>query len=155
MEIQQAKNAENTSITLLPPRSGAGGQHVNTTNSAVRVTHVPTNTVVACQDERSQHRNKAKALKLLAQRVNGAAAAKASADRSASRAKLAGSGERAERIRTYNSPHDRVTDHRCNVTANSVDRVLNGDFPLDDILDALAQLDKDTRLAEFDAESGA
>lgn len=132
--------------------SGAGGQHVNTTNSAVRVTHLPTNTVVSIQDERSQHRNKAKALKVLASRVVGAQAAAAAAARSASRAKLAGSGDRAERIRTYNAPHDRVTDHRSGFTANSVDRVLRGDL-LDDVVASLEAADRDARMVEFEESS--
>ena len=88
--------------------SGAGGQHVNTTNSAVRATHLPTNTVVSIQDERSQHRNKAKALELLARRVGGALAQQRAAEESAQRLSLRGSGDRSERIRTYNAPHDRV-----------------------------------------------
>ena len=132
--------------------SGAGGQHVNTTNSAVRITHLPTNTVVSIQDERSQHRNKAKALKVLASRVHGAKRAADAAQRSESRARLAGSGDRAERIRTYNAPHDRVVDHRSNHTANSMDRVLKGDL-LDDILGSLEDLDKEHRIAEFERAS--
>ena len=132
--------------------SGAGGQHVNTTNSAVRVTHLPTGTVVSIQDERSQHRNKAKALKVLASRVVGARAAAAAAARSASRARLAGSGDRAERIRTYNAPHDRVTDHRSGFTANSVDRVLRGDL-LDDVVASLEAADRDARMVEFEESS--
>ena len=131
--------------------SGAGGQHVNCTDSAVRVTHGPTNTVVAIQDERSQHRNKAKALALLAKRVAGAAAADAAAERSTARAGLAGTGERAERIRTYNAPHDRVTDHRCGATVPGVGRVLDGAL-LGDFVDALARMDEDARLAAAVAE---
>ncbi|KAH8051173.1 translation release factor [Aureococcus anophagefferens] len=100
-------------------------------------------------DERSQHRNKAKALKVLASRVVGAQAAAAAAARSASRAKLAGSGDRAERIRTYNAPHDRVTDHRSGFTANSVDRVLRGDL-LDDVVASLEAADRDARMVEFE-----
>ncbi|KAK7236772.1 translation release factor [Aureococcus anophagefferens] len=114
--------------------SGAGGQHATT------------------RDERSQHRNKAKALKVLASRVVGAQAAAAAAARSASRAKLAGSGDRAERIRTYNAPHDRVTDHRSGFTANSVDRVLRGDL-LDDVVASLEAADRDARMVEFEESS--
>ena len=132
--------------------SGAGGQHVNTTNSAVRITHLPTNTVVSIQDERSQHRNKAKALKVLASRIHGAKRAADAAQRSESRARLAGSGDRAERIRTYNAPHDRVTDHRSGFTANSVDRVLRGDL-LDDVVASLEAADRDARMVEFEESS--
>ena len=88
--------------------SGAGGQHINKTDSAVRVTHLPTGIVAECQDDRSQHRNKAKALELLARRVGGALAQQRAAEESAQRLSLRGSGDRSERIRTYNAPHDRV-----------------------------------------------
>ncbi|EGB02968.1 hypothetical protein AURANDRAFT_12526, partial [Aureococcus anophagefferens] len=134
-----------TRMEIFNPTSMRAYQNVNTTNSAVRVTHLPTGTVVSIQDERSQHRNKAKALKVLASRVVGAQAAAAAAARSASRAKLAGSGDRAERIRTYNAPHDRVTDHRSGFTANSVDRVLRGDL-LDDVVASLEAADRDARM---------
>ena len=116
------------------------------------MTHLPTGTVVSIQDERSQHRNKAKALELLRQRVLGARAAAAAAARSEIRGKLAGSGERAERIRTYNAPHDRVTDHRCSLTAPGVPRVLSGEG-LEDIVEALARMEADERLREFEASA--
>lgn len=128
--------------------SGAGGQHVNTTNSAVRATHVPTGIVVAIQDERSQHQNRDKALRVLAARVAAQKAAQKHQDRSQRRAAIAGSGDRSERIRTYNVPHDRVVDHRLNYTAHSVDRVLSADL-LDDFLVRLYERDKALRLAAF------
>jgi peptide chain release factor 1 len=111
--------------------SGAGGQHVNRTDSAVRITHIPTGTVVACQEERSQHKNKEKALRLLSSRIAEEQRRKAAAEMSATRATQIGSGDRSERIRTYNFPQNRVTDHRINVTLYKLDRVLEGD--LDDL----------------------
>ncbi|KAJ8603855.1 hypothetical protein CTAYLR_000312 [Chrysophaeum taylorii] len=125
--------------------SGAGGQHVNTTDSAVRVTHLPTGLVVSIQDERSQHMNRTKALRVLAARVHAQKAAAKQAERNQQRAALAGSGERSERVRTYNIPHDRVTDHRVNHTANSVLRVLSGEL-LDDFVSRLVLFDRDLKL---------
>jgi peptide chain release factor 1 len=117
--------------------SGAGGQHVNTTDSAIRITHLPTGLVVECQDERSQHKNRARAMSLLASRLAAAqkeAAARARADE---RKSLVGSGDRSERIRTYNFPQGRVTDHRINLTLYRLPEVLEGD--LDPVLDPLHQ----------------
>lgn len=111
--------------------SGAGGQHVNRTDSAVRITHVPTGTVVACQEERSQHKNREKAMRLLSSRIAEEERRKAAAEMSASRSIQVGSGDRSERIRTYNFPQNRVTDHRINVTLYKLDRVMEGD--LDDL----------------------
>lgn len=111
--------------------SGAGGQHVNRTDSAVRITHIPTGTVVACQEERSQHKNKEKALRYLATRIAEEKRRKAAAEMSANRASQVGSGDRSERIRTYNFPQNRVTDHRIDVTLYKLDRVMEGD--LDDL----------------------
>lgn len=111
--------------------SGAGGQHVNRTDSAVRITHIPTGTVVACQEERSQHKNREKAMRLLASRIAEEERRKAAAEMSASRSIQVGSGDRSERIRTYNFPQNRVTDHRINVTLYKLDRVMEGD--LDDL----------------------
>ncbi|HSX37883.1 MAG TPA: peptide chain release factor 1 [Chlamydiales bacterium] len=108
--------------------SGAGGQHVNRTDSAVRLTHIPTGTVVACQEERSQHKNKEKALKLLTFRIAEEERRKAAAAMSASRSSQVGSGDRSERIRTYNFPQNRVTDHRIGVTLYHLDRVMEGDL---------------------------
>jgi peptide chain release factor 1 len=107
--------------------SGPGGQSVNTTDSAVRITHLPTGLVVSCQDEKSQHKNKAKALKILRARLLERAQAEQQADQAQSRRSMVGSGDRSERVRTYNFPQGRVTDHRINLTLYSLDRVLDGD----------------------------
>ena len=115
--------------------SGAGGQHINKTDSAVRITHLPTGTVVECQDERSQHKNKAKALALLASRLENAKRAAADAATSEMRRDLVGSGDRSERIRTYNYPQGRMTDHRINLTLYKLDAVMEGD--LTELLDSL------------------
>lgn len=115
--------------------SGPGGQSVNTTDSAVRVTHLPSGLVVACQDEKSQHKNKAKALKILRARLLERAQAEQHAEVAESRRSMVGTGERSERIRTYNFPQGRVTDHRINLTLYSLDRVIEGDIgPLIDAL---------------------
>ena len=111
--------------------SGAGGQHVNTTDSAVRIVHIPTGTVVTCQDERSQHKNKDKAMRLLSARIAEEQRRKAHSEMSAIRQEQVGSGDRSERIRTYNFPQNRITDHRINLTLYKLDRVMDGD--LDDI----------------------
>ena len=126
---------------------GAGGQHVNTTDSAVRITHIPSGVVVACQDEKSQHKNKAKAMKLLRAKLYEFERARAAAERAASRKNQVGSGDRSERIRTYNFPQGRVTDHRINVTLYKLDRVLGGE--LDDLIEPLIADDQATRLAEL------
>ncbi|HSX10452.1 MAG TPA: peptide chain release factor 1 [Chlamydiales bacterium] len=111
--------------------SGAGGQHVNRTDSAVRITHIPTGTVVACQEERSQHKNKDKAMRLLTSRIAEEQRRKAHQEMSAIRQSQVGSGDRSERIRTYNFPQNRVTDHRIDLTLYKLDRVMEGD--LDDL----------------------
>ncbi len=115
--------------------SGAGGQHINKTDSAVRVTHLPTGLVVECQDDRSQHRNKAQALAVLAARLEQRQRQQAQAEEAAQRKSLVGSGDRSDRIRTYNVPQGRITDHRINLTLYKIDAILNGD--LDELLDAL------------------
>ena len=115
--------------------SGPGGQSVNTTDSAVRITHLPTNLVVTCQDEKSQHKNKAKALKILRSRLLDKAQEEQHAEIAASRKSMVGSGDRSERIRTYNFPQSRLTDHRINLTVHTLERVLEGE--LDPIIDAL------------------
>jgi peptide chain release factor 1 len=116
--------------------SGPGGQSVNTTDSAVRVTHLPSGLVVTCQDEKSQHKNKAKALKILRARLLDHARQEQQASIAANRRAMVGSGDRSEKIRTYNFPQSRITDHRVNLTLHQLDRVLDGD--LDPIIDALA-----------------
>ena len=116
--------------------SGPGGQSVNTTDSAVRVTHLPTGLVVTCQDEKSQHKNKAKALKILRARLLDRARQDQQATIAANRRAMVGSGDRSEKFRTYNFPQSRITDHRVNLTLHQLDRVLDGD--LDPVVDALA-----------------
>jgi peptide chain release factor 1 len=127
--------------------SGPGGQSVNTTDSAVRITHLPTGIVVQQQDEKSQHKNKAKALKVMRARLYQAERTALEAERAAARRDQVGSGDRSERIRTYNFPQGRVTDHRINVTLYKLDKVLSGES-LDELVDALTADDEATRLAE-------
>ena len=115
--------------------SGAGGQHINKTSSAIRVTHLPTGTVVECQDERSQFKNKEKALKVLRARLYDAEKEKADAAIASDRKAQVGTGDRSERIRTYNYPQGRVTDHRIGLTLYKIDSILNGD--IDEIVDGL------------------
>ncbi len=117
--------------------SGAGGQHVNTTDSAVRITHIPTGTVVTCQDERSQIKNKAKAMKVLKARIYEAERERKEAEMSEKRKKQVGGGDRSEKIRTYNYPQNRITDHRVGVTLKKLDIVMQG--YLDDLLDPLME----------------
>ncbi len=115
---------------------GAGGQHVNKTKSAIRITHLPTNTIVFVQDERSQHKNRARAMALLRARLYDMQRQKRDAERAADRRAQVGSGDRSERIRTYNFPQGRVTDHRINLTLYKLDKVMSGEA-LDEIIDAL------------------
>ena len=115
--------------------SGAGGQHINKTDSAVRITHLPTGIVVECQDDRSQHRNKAQALSVLAARINDAKQRAQQKEIASQRKTLIGSGDRSERIRTYNFPQGRITDHRINLTLYKIDAIMDGD--LDELLGAL------------------
>ena len=127
--------------------SGPGGQSVNTTDSAVRITHLPTGIVVSQQDEKSQHKNRAKAMKILRARIYDAERARVEAARAADRKGQVGSGDRSERIRTYNFPQGRVTDHRINFTLYKLDRVIVGEA-LDEVIDALVSEDQARRLAE-------
>jgi peptide chain release factor 1 len=116
--------------------SGAGGQHVNKTDSAIRVTHLPTGIVVECQDSRSQHKNREKALGVLAARIRDKQVSERQAKTASTRKSLIGSGDRSQRIRTYNFPQGRVTDHRINLTLYKIERIMDGE--LDELLDALA-----------------
>jgi peptide chain release factor 1 len=126
--------------------SGPGGQSVNTTDSAVRVTHLPTGVVVQQQDEKSQHKNKAKALKVLRARLYDMERAAREAERAATRRGQVGTGERSEKVRTYNFPQNRVTDHRINLTLHKIDRIMAGE--LDEIIEALIADDEASRLSE-------
>ena len=124
--------------------SGAGGQHVNKTESAIRITHLPTGTVVECQDERSQYKNRARAMSILASRLAQAEREKQAAAVAAERRSQVGTGMRNERIRTYNFPQGRVTDHRIGLTLYKIDQIMNGD--LDELIDALVTADQAEKL---------
>ena len=124
--------------------SGAGGQHINKTSSAIRITHIPTGTVVECQDERSQHKNRDKAMRVLRSRLYEAEVEKQQAAIAADRKSQVGTGDRSERIRTYNFPENRVSDHRIKLTIYKLDQFLNGD--MDEILDALIAADTAEKL---------
>ncbi|MBC8269480.1 MAG: peptide chain release factor 1 [Rhodospirillaceae bacterium] len=127
--------------------SGPGGQSVNTTDSAIRITHLPTGLVVIQQDEKSQHKNKAKAMRVLRSRLYDHERQLVDAERAAARKSQVGSGDRSERIRTYNFPQGRVTDHRINLTLHKLDRIMDGE--LDEAIDALTSEDQASRLAEI------
>ena len=127
---------------------GPGGQSVNTTDSAVRITHIPTNIVVSQQDEKSQHKNKAKALKILRARVYEAEKRKKDKERSENRKSQIGSGDRSERIRTYNFPQGRITDHRINLTLHKLDEFLNGEIH-DEVNEGLRLKEQDLQLADL------
>ena len=128
---------------------GSGGQSVNTTDSAVRVTHIPTGLAVACQQEKSQHKNKATALKLLRSRLYDMEREAKDAERAANRKNQVGSGDRSERIRTYNFPQGRVTDHRINLTLYKIDKVMEGEG-LEELVEALIASDQAARLADME-----
>ncbi len=124
--------------------SGAGGQHVNKTESAIRITHLPTGTVVECQDERSQHKNRERAMKILASRLYEEEQRRQNAALAAERKSQVGTGDRSERIRTYNFPQGRVTDHRIGLTLYKIDQIMNGD--LDELIDAIVTFDQTERM---------
>jgi peptide chain release factor 1 len=130
--------------------SGAGGQHVNRTESAIRITHLPSGIVVECQDERSQHKNRARAMSLLASKLLSAAQEKQHAEQSATRKLLVGSGDRSERIRTYNFPQGRVSDHRINLTLYKIDDIMQGN--LDPLIDPLVSEYQADQLAALSNE---
>lgn len=127
--------------------SGAGGQHVNTTESAVRITHLPTGAIAACQDERSQHKNKASAMKMLRSRIYEAERIKKEAAYAAFRKDQIGTGDRSERIRTYNFPQGRITDHRIGLTTHNIEETMDGGKGLDELISALITEDEAIKLA--------
>ena len=131
--------------------SGAGGQHVNKTDSAIRITHIPTGFVVECQEERSQHKNRAKAMSILATRMNDAITQKAEAEQAAERKSLVGGGDRSERIRTYNYPQGRVSDHRINLTVYKLDELMEG--AMDMVVQPLIQEHQAELLASMGEDS--
>jgi len=131
--------------------SGAGGQHVNKTDSAIRITHLPTGIVVECQDSRSQHKNREKALGVLAARIRDKQVSEQQAKTASTRKSLIGSGDRSERIRTYNFPQGRVTDHRINFTLHKIDRIMDGE--LDELIDALAAEHQTEQLTQLTEEA--
>jgi peptide chain release factor 1 len=132
--------------------SGAGGQHINKTDSAVRITHIPTGIVAECQDDRSQHRNKAKAMQVLAARIKEKERSERAAKEAATRKGLIGSGDRSDRIRTYNFPQGRLTDHRINLTLYKLQFVMEGD--LDEVIEALLLARKAEQLEELEIGLG-
>jgi len=142
-------NEKDLKIDLMRAQ-GAGGQHVNKTESAIRITHLPTNTIVFVQDERSQHKNRARAMQLLRTRLYDAERQKLDAERAADRRSQVGSGDRSERIRTYNFPQGRLTDHRINLTLYKLEKVMTGEA-LDEVIDALTT---DYQAAQLAASDG-
>jgi peptide chain release factor 1 len=151
--MPEVENIEEVDINMNDVRidtfraSGAGGQHVNKTDSAVRVTHIPTGTVVECQDGRSQHKNKAQALSVLASRILDSQQRLQLEEQSSQRKELVGSGDRSQRIRTYNYPQGRITDHRINLTLYKLNEIMEGD--LDSIIEPLIVEQQTTQLTEL------
>lgn len=156
--MAEADEAEEVNINKADLRvdtfraSGAGGQHVNKTDSAIRITHIPSGIVVECQDERSQHKNRSKAMSLLATKLSTAAEDKAAQEQASERKSLVGSGDRSERIRTYNYPQGRVTDHRINLTLYKLDEIMEGGS-LGEVIQPLVNEFQADQLAALSAES--
>ncbi len=148
-EVDVDINEKDLKIDLMRAQ-GAGGQHVNKTESAIRITHLPTGTIVFVQDERSQHKNRARAMALLRSRIYDAERQKLDAERAADRRSQVGSGDRSERIRTYSFPQGRLTDHRINLTLYKLDKVMTGEA-LDEVIDALTT---DYQAAQLAANDG-
>ncbi len=146
-EVDMTINDQDLRIDVMRA-GGAGGQHVNKTESAVRITHIPSGIVVVQQDEKSQHKNKARAMKILRTRLYDMERQKLDSARAANRKEQVGSGDRSERIRTYNFPQGRVTDHRINLTLYKIDRVVSGEC-LDEIIDPLISDDQASKLTEM------
>ena len=147
-EVDMAIDAKELRIDVFRA-SGAGGQHVNKTESAVRITHLPTGIVVSMQDEKSQHRNRERAMKILRARLYDRQRAEKDAVRAAQRKSQVGSGDRSEKIRTYNFPQNRLTDHRIGLTLHKLDRVMLGE--LDEVFDSLAAADEAARLEQAES----
>ncbi len=145
-EVELDIRAEDLKIDVYRS-TGPGGQSVNTTDSAVRITHLPSGLVVTCQDEKSQHKNKAKAMKVLVSRLLALEQEQKESERAEVRRSMVGSGDRSAKIRTYNFPQSRVTDHRIHLTLHSLDQVMAGD--LDPVIDALVKADQERMLAEL------
>ena len=145
---EKAEEEEPSEGYILPETGGPGGQCVNTTDSAVRITHIPTGIVVSCQDEKSQLQNKDKAMKILRSRIYEAMVAERNRDIADTRKSQVGSGDRSERIRTYNFPQSRVTDHRINLTIYKLEQFLNGE--MDEVIDALITSDRAAKLSAGD-----
>ncbi|MFN8708261.1 MAG: peptide chain release factor 1 [Planctomyces sp.] len=146
-EVEIDINPEDLQIDTMRA-GGPGGQKVNKPESAVRITHLPTGVVVKCQDEKSQHKNRAKAMRVLRSRILEAQQQKQHNERAEHRRTLVGSGDRSERIRTYNFPQNRMTDHRCNLTIHKLDRIMMGD--MDELISALVAFDREERLKMAD-----
>jgi peptide chain release factor 1 len=151
--MPEVENIEDIDINMSDVRvdtfraSGAGGQHVNKTDSAVRVTHIPTGTVVECQDGRSQHKNKAQAMSVLASRILDAQQQVQQKEQATARKELVGSGDRSQRIRTYNYPQGRITDHRINLTLYKLSEIIEGD--LESIIEPLIVEQQTNQLTEL------
>ena len=150
-KVVQAFNHEDEALEQFDRSSGAGGQHINKTSSAIRVTHIPTGMVVECQNERSQFQNKDKALEILRSRLLAQKQKEQQDAINANRAGQVGTGDRSEKIRTYNFPQDRCTDHRIGLTVHNLDKIMDGN--LDEIIDALATHEQAEKLRQLNAQA--